>query len=137
MGKFSPFKRKFSAANKFSNKKVEVDEIIFDSKKEAEAYLELKEQKEKGEIKDFKMQVTFELVPAQRGVTTKPNKKGVPITKERVVEHPVTYTADFVVYHNDGEVTVVDCKGSRGLDQKYPIKRKLMRWLKNIVILEV
>ena len=128
---------RFSPANKYSNKKVTVDGIVFDSKKEAAVYEDLKEKRDNGDIVDFQRQVTYELVPAQKAVTTKENKKGVPITKERVVEFPVTYTADFVVLHTDGELTVIDCKGSRGLDQKYAIKRKLMLYVHKIKILEV
>jgi len=122
-------------ANKYRNKKVELDGIIFDSKKESGVYLDLKAQKAAGEIKDFKMQVPFELVPKQTETITVMNKRGLPVQKERVVEHPVKYVADFVVYHHDGEVTVIDVKGLRLAD--YRIKRKLLRAVHGIAIKEI
>jgi hypothetical protein len=50
-------------ASKYRNKKIEVDGITFDSKKEAKVYSELTMMKQAGEIADFSRQVTFELVP--------------------------------------------------------------------------
>jgi hypothetical protein len=118
----SPFA--FNPANKYRNKKVTVDGILFDSKKESQVYLDLKAQKEKNELY-FERQVQFELIPAQRDESGK------------VIERACTYKADFVVHYPDGEIVVVDCKGARGLDQKYPIKRKLMRWVHKIAIKEI
>lgn len=119
------FNFNFSGVSKYRNKRVAVDEITFDSKKESRIYLDLKAQKETGEIKDFKMQVPFELIPNQKEIVTAFDKKGRPIQKERVVELAIKYLADFVVYHNDGEVTVVDAKGFQG-NQVWILKRKLL-----------
>jgi len=122
--------------NKYHNTKIEIDGIIFASKKEGNYYLRLKEQRATGEIKDFKMQVPFELVPAQREVRTVGFRKdGAPVNKERVVELAVKYVADFVVEYLDGTLEVVDTKGMR--DAKYKIKKKLMRYVHGIVIKEV
>lgn len=126
----------FNPANKYKNKKVTVDGIIFDSTKESKIYLDLKGQKERGEIKDFQMQVPFELVPKQTEIKTI-FKNGKPVEVVRVAEHAVKYIADFVVCHLSGEVTVVDAKGNRKLDAKYPIKRKLLRYVHKLVIMEV
>ena len=112
--------------NKYRNKKVIIDGILFDSQKEAKVYVELKQGIEAGEIKDLKLQHQYELIPTQRDPDTK-----------KVIERPCTYTADFVVTYPDGEVVVIDCKGARGLDQKYPIKRKLMLWRYGLKIKEV
>lgn len=131
----NPFR--FATANKFRNKKVTVDGILFDSGKESGVYLDLKSMKEKGEIKDFELQKTYELIPAQYEIEKCLNKKGKEIEKKKVIERACTYTADFVVAYPDGEISVVDCKGTRGLDQKYPIKRKLMLWRHGIRIKEV
>lgn len=125
----------FSSANKYRNKKIEIDGIIFDSKKEAKHYLDLKAQKAAGAITDFKMQVPFELVPKQTETVTVFDAKGRPKQKERVVELAVKYVADFVVYFPDGEVSVIDVKGMRLAD--YKIKRKLMRHVHGITIKEL
>jgi hypothetical protein len=123
--------------NKYRNKKVRLDGIVFASHHEAAVYLDIKDQKRKGLIKDFKLQVPFELVPKQTetAIIITKNKKQKQV--ERVAERSVKYIADFVVYHHDGTFKVVDAKGDRNLDPKYGIKRKLMRWRHNIIIYEV
>jgi hypothetical protein len=45
--------------NKYKNTKIEIDNIKFDSIKEAKRYIELKLMEKAGEIKDFKMQVPY------------------------------------------------------------------------------
>jgi hypothetical protein len=110
-------------ASKFSNKKETVDGITFDSKKEAKVYLELKDLLSRFEIKKFDRQVNFELIPTQRDAQNK------------VIERPCQYRADFVVYHNDGEITAIDAKGMR--EAAYRIKRKLMLHVHKIRIHEV
>ncbi|OPY78274.1 MAG: hypothetical protein A4E65_02297 [Syntrophorhabdus sp. PtaU1.Bin153] len=118
-------------ANKYKNKKVEVDGIVFDSSKEAKVYADLKVLKASGEIKDFARQVKFELIPNQYEDIQ--DEKGK--TKKKLVERAVTYVADFVIDHNDGSKAVIDVKGYP--DQKYGIKRKLMRYMHGIAIQEV
>ena len=49
--------------SKYNAKKVIVDGITFDSKKESKRYLELKQMQENGEIHDLQLQVPFELIP--------------------------------------------------------------------------
>lgn len=107
---------------KYHNQKTEIDGITFDSKKEAHTYMDLKMLKRAGEIKDFARQKSFELVPSQR-------------MNGKVIEKPVTYKADFVVYHNDGTTAVIDCKGMR--TPVYTVKRKLMLWIHKIKIQEI
>lgn len=109
-------------AAKYHNKKVTIDGIEFASQKESKTYLELKALRDAGEIDGFERQVTYTLVPAQ-------------YEGKKCVERAVTYIADFVVHHLDGEMTVIDAKGMR--DQKYPIKRKLMRHVHGIAVHEV
>ena len=48
--------------NKYRNKKVQYDEMTFDSKKEYSYYLKYKLMEQAGEIKDLKMQVPFTLI---------------------------------------------------------------------------
>jgi hypothetical protein len=107
---------------KYHNQKQEIDGIVFDSKKEAKVYLDLKLMKQAGDIKGFERQVVFELIPSQK-------------IDGKVVERACTYKADFVVDHTDGTRAVIDAKGMR--DQKYPIKRKLMLFVHKIIIQEV
>jgi hypothetical protein len=111
-----------ASRNKYRNKKIEVDGIIFDSKKEAGIYEDLKLLKGSGGILGFERQVSYELIPAQR-------------EDGKCIERACTYKADFVVTHNDGEVVVIDAKGMRLSD--YKIKRKLMLWVHKIRIKEV
>ena len=121
------FLKNFTAgASKYQNKKIVIDGITFDSKKEAKVYGELKLLKQAGEIKDFTRQQSFELIPSQYEIIN---------GKKKCVEKPVQYKADFVVEHLDGEKSVVDAKGMR--TPIYVIKRKLMRYLHKINIKEV
>lgn len=108
---------------KYNNKKITVDGQIFDSKKEANRYKELRLLEKAGEIKDLRMQVKFTLIPAQRDEAT-----------GKVVERECSYKADFV-YEEDGKTVVEDVKGFR--TKEYVIKRKLMLWRYGIRIWEV
>jgi hypothetical protein len=83
-----------------------------------------------GEICCLRLQVPFELIPAQYEETgevyTKGANKGKP-KRGKCIEKAVTYIADFVYYNSDATVrTVEDVKGMR--TQVYIIKRKLFRW---------
>lgn len=53
--------------NKYNAKKVEIDGITFDSKKEAARYCDLKLMQRAGEIRDLQLQVEYELIPKQAG----------------------------------------------------------------------
>ncbi len=112
-----------ASVNKYRNKKVTVDGILFDSKKEAGVYLDLKEMISRKEIKSFDRQVVYELIPRQDDETGK------------CIERAVTYRADFVVTYPDGEVVVIDAKGMR--EPLYKVKRKLMLKIHGIRIKEV
>ena len=52
--------------SKYGAKKVEIDGIIFDSKKEGRRYQELKMLQKAGEISNLQRQVKYILIPAQR-----------------------------------------------------------------------
>lgn len=108
---------------KYNNKKITVDGQIFDSKKEANRYKELRLLEKAGAIKDLRMQVKFTLIPAQRDEAT-----------GKVVERECSYKADFV-YEEDGKAVVEDVKGFR--TKEYIIKRKLMLYQYGIRIREV
>lgn len=125
--------------NKYGNKKVIFDGEVFDSKREALRYQELKLLERCGGISDLRRQVTYELIPVQREKSTrvysKGRKKGQPI-EGKVIEKAVTYKADFVYKDNLTDKDVVeDAKGMRTKD--YIIKRKLMLYIHGIKVQEV
>jgi hypothetical protein len=116
--------------SKYGARKTVFDGITFDSKKEANRYRELKLLEKAGEICCLRLQVPFELIPAQYEETgevyTKGANKGKP-KRGKCIEKAVTYIADFVYYNSDATVrTVEDVKGMR--TPAYIIKRKLFRW---------
>ena len=123
---------------KYGNRKVTVDGIVFDSKREAARYKELKLLQEAGEIKGLQMQVPFELIPAKyehferfSEKTGKKLKDGV-----RCVEKSCVYLADFVYQDvKTGEWIVEDAKGHK--TEAYIIKRKLLLYIHGIRIKEV
>lgn len=96
--------------SKYKAKKVVVDGIVFDSKKEANYYCELKMLKMGGVVKSFECQHKFVLQDKFK--------------YQGKTERAITYIADFVVEYADGHVEVVDVKGMR-LDV-YKLKRKLL-----------
>ncbi|MBR5660596.1 MAG: DUF1064 domain-containing protein [Bacteroidales bacterium] len=124
--------------SKYGNRKVEVDGIRFDSKKEAGFYLFLKDGVRKGEISDLRLQVPFELIPAiweDAVIHLKTRDKVV----TRCVQKAVHYVADFVFTETaTGKEVVVDVKGGKATrTPEYRLKRKMMRALKGIEITEV
>lgn len=126
--------------SKYRSKKITVDGLTFDSKKEYRRWCELNLLQKAGKITDLERQVKFELIPAQkRTVETgelykRGTRAGEPKTKEVTLEHSCDYYADFV-YREDGRQVVEDTKGVRTAD--YIIKRKLMLWIYGIKIREV
>lgn len=82
--------------NKYRNKKVLVDDYVFDSIQESRRYKELKILLMAGEIKDLKLQPRFELQPSFK-------KNGRTYRK-------IEYIADFM-YLQDGKIIVEDVKG--------------------------
>jgi hypothetical protein len=121
---------------KYHNKKIKVDGIIFDSKKEAVRYKELKILEKAGIIHDVQRQVKYILIPAQyehtSSIYSKGKNKGSP-KKGKLIERECAYYADFV-YTENGETVVEDTKGVK--TPEYIIKRKLMLYVHNIKIKE-
>lgn len=120
--------------SKYGAKKVEIDGIIFDSKKEGRRYQELKMLQKAGDISGLQRQVKYILIPAQREPDTKGPRGG--IIKGKLLERECSYIADFV-YKNThtGEKVIEDTKGFRTAE--YKIKRKMMLYFHNIRIKEV
>ena len=118
---------------KYKNHKTIVDNITFDSKKEASRYIKLKEMQQKGLITDLYRQVPFELIPTQREPSTI-TKKGK-VKQGKVKELAIKYIADFMYKDaKDGKIIVEDTKGRK--TKEYIIKRKLMLYIYGIDILE-
>lgn len=111
--------------NKYHNMKTTVFGQTFDSKKEAERWLELRAMEKAGEIVELKRQVPFVVIPVQKDENGK------------VIEREVKYIADFVYRpRNDYyRIVVEDVKGIR--TPEYILKRKLMLWRNGIKIKEI
>lgn len=118
--------------NKYQNTKVEIDGQLFDSKREARRYQELKLLEKAGEISNLRRQVKYILIPCQREPDEIGPRGG--IIKGKVVEKECSYFADFV-YEENGETVVEDVKGIR--TDVYMIKRKLMLYVHKIRIREM
>lgn len=124
----------YNRVSKYHAKKVEVDGITFDSKKEYRRYLELKALEKAGIIKNLERQVKYTLIPAQREPDTIGSRGGV--KKGKLIERECSYYADFVyTIKETGETVVEDVKGMR--TPEYKIKRKLMLYIHNIKIKEI
>lgn len=115
------------AAPKYNNKKVVVNGITYDSKKEYQRHCDLMLMERAGLISNLQRQVKYELIPTQR-------------IDGKVVERPISYIADFV-YHKDGGLVCEDVKGYRDPSSagyaKFVLKRKMMLWIHGIRITEV
>lgn len=99
--------------SKYRNKKTEIDGRVFDSKKEANRYLDLREQQRAGHVQELACQVSIPL-----------------IVNEVKIGH---YVADFV-YWRSGKMVIEDVKGMR--TDVYKLKRKILA-ANGIVISEV
>ena len=123
--------------NKYNAKKVSVDGIEFDSKKEARRYQELLLLQKAGEIYMLERQKVYELLPAQREPETVGKRGGV--IKGKLLERAVEYVADFVYTDKNGKTVVEDVKGFRegGAYAVFVLKRKLMLYRYGIKIIEV
>ena len=118
--------------SKYRSKKVTINGITYDSKKEARRHIMLLDMERNGEIQNLERQVKFVLIPAQREPDIIGPRGGV--KKGKVIEHEVSYVADFV-YKQSGEQIIEDTKGFRTKD--YVIKRKMMLWVHGIRISEI
>jgi len=101
-------------ASKYRNVKTESSGIVFDSKKESKRYEELKLMERAGEIRNLTLQPKYPIIV-----------EGIKIC---------VYRADFTYQTKQGQTVVEDVKGIR--TQAYGIKKKLMRAVYSIEILE-
>ena len=96
--------------NKYNARKTTVCGRTFDSKREAEVYLMLREKLRLGEIKHLECQPTYTLLERFRDNQGKQQK-------------PITYTPDFLVEYDDGQREVIEVKGVKTRD--YLLRKKL------------
>ena len=115
--------------SKYRNKKVIIEGIEFDSKREGQRYRVLKEAQDKGVITDLELQPKYELIPAIREEYIK-HLKTKDKVETRTVQLAITYTADF--RYKKGDITVVeDVKASpkmAALDKAFLLKEKMFRY---------
>ena len=100
---------KAAPRRKYGNSRVMVDGHMFDSKAEANRYLDLKTLQYAGEIRDLELHPSFVLQKSFR--------------YEGKTERAIRYEADFAYTDSTGLRVVEDVKGKR--TQAYCIKRKL------------
>lgn len=121
--------------NKYHSRKISRDGMDFDSLKEYRRYCELALLEKAGQITGLKLQVPFELLPAQYETFERYGKKGQRLKDgSRCIEKAVIYKADFV-YIENGKTIVEDTKGFKTKD--YILKRKMMLYFHGIKIKEV
>ena len=138
--------RRAERSNKVNAKKITVDGIEFDSKREAKRYQELRLLEMAGEISDLRLQVRYDLIPAAFEMvgTGEYYKRGEHAGEEKMkrccYERGIDYVADFV-YIKDGETVVEDAKGMRdphsAMYAIFVIKRKLMLYIHGIKVREI
>ena len=104
-------------ANKYRNVKVEIDGIVFDSKREAAAYQNFRALKRCGAIKELLIQEPFTLFASEVGEYVNASGQQYPAVSVG------KYIADFVVIEKDGTVRVYDAKGVQ--TPVYKLKKKL------------
>ena len=109
------------ARSKYGNKKTNNKGVLFDSGRESRRYSTLLLMQKAGEISNLERQVAFELIPKQRLSNGK-------------CERSCKYILDFRYTDKDDFVVHNDSKGKR--TPEYIIKRKLMKFIHGIEILE-
>lgn len=111
---------------KYFAKKIVIDGEKFDSYKEHQKWMELKEMEQRGEISNLQRQVKFEVLPPQFDENGK------------IVYRAVHYVADMTWIDKDGNFIVADVKSpmTRKLPE-YKIKKKLLYYTLKIKLLEI
>ena len=107
---------------KYSNTKVSDGALTFDSKAEHKRWQYLALLERAGEIRELRMQVPFELIPAQ----VAPDGRKIRAT---------SYISDFCYFDANGEFVCEDVKGAA--TDVWKIKQKLMLHVHGIEVKEV
>lgn len=106
--------------NKYKNKKITIDNITFDSKKESLRYQQLKLLEQAGVISNLELQKKFIL------------QDKFELNGKKYRE--ISYVADFV-YIQDGETVVEDAKGFK--TEVYKLKKKMFMYKYKMEIKEI
>lgn len=101
-----------SKKSRYTTYKPVIDDIQFDSMMEARYYVKLCKDKKENEIKDFKLQVAYELQPKFK--------------KNGKAYRGIDYVCDFLIEDNNSKFIVVDIKGKETVEFK--IKHKLFEY---------
>ena len=109
--------------HKYNARKVTYFGITFDSKKEGDAYLVLRDMLAKGEIERLQVQPEFTLIPSFTGANGKKFR-------------PLVYRADFSFQDlKQNRYRVIDIKGYR--TREYMLKKKLFAYRYQVDGLEI
>ena len=108
---YKNYAEKVRKKTKYRANKTSVDGHTFDSQKEADYYIELKNRLKANDIKGFCLQPTFILAPGLK------------------------YKADFIVFNNDGSQDVIDVKGFK--TKEYIAKKKVFEEKYDLTITEI
>jgi len=115
--------RNMRGRSKYGNRKVKIDDHVFDSVAEGRYYAELKLRQQAGEILFFNLQPRYRLQHS--------------FEKDGKKHRAIDYVADFEIHHKDGSIEVVDVKGMKTdvfrmkekmFHKKYPHKLTLVQW---------
>lgn len=98
--------------NKYKNKKVVIDGIIFASRTESEYYLALKEEEKNGIILSIEVQPRF--------ILQETFKKGGKTFRQ------IEYVSDFKVVGKDGSIRIIEIKGFE--TDIWKLKQKLFEY---------
>ena len=120
------------ASNKYNNRKIEINGIRFDSRKEAKRYVQLMHAMRVGAIRDLRLQVDFTIQEAYtdcQGKRIRAIRYRADFTYQLTGDFPASISAEdrelWRRYIESGKETVVeDVKGVK--TQAYKLKEKLM-----------
>lgn len=108
---YKNYNEKKTRKTKYRAYKTSVDGHTFDSQKEAEFYIDLKNRLRANDIKGFCLQPIFILAPGLK------------------------YKPDFIVFNNDGTQEIIDVKGFK--TKEYIAKKKVFEEKYNLKITEI
>lgn len=113
--------------NKYGNKKLSLDGVVWDSKREYQRWIVLEKAQSEGLISGLERQPKFELLPGIREKYVKHLKTKNKVC-ERTIQLPINYTADFR-YFKDGKEVIEDVKASAYMIPKeFVLKEKMFRY---------
>jgi hypothetical protein len=102
-------------ANKFHAKKVVIDGIEFDSKRESEYYSHFVDMANAGIVTKIECHPKYTLLESFRG-------------RDGKTERAITYKPDFRITYADGSVEVIEVKSKRtAKEPDYIMRRKLFK----------